>query len=50
MGLLMKSGVCACEDDYEVEENECRLQYILTAYELAVLRINFEFSLSSSLS
>jgi hypothetical protein len=46
----MKSGVCACEDGYEVEENECRLQYTLTAYELAVLRITFNNSLSSTLT
>jgi hypothetical protein len=37
-GLIMKSGVCTCEDGYEVEENECRLQYTLTAYELSTLR------------
>jgi hypothetical protein len=46
----MKSGVCTCEGGYEVEENECRLQYTLTAYELATLRITFKNSLSSSLT
>jgi hypothetical protein len=46
----MKSGVCTCEDGYEVEEKECRLQYTLTAYELATLRITFKNSLSSSLT
>jgi hypothetical protein len=46
----MKRGVCTCQEGYEVEENECRLQYTLTAYELAVLRITFEDSLSSSLT
>jgi hypothetical protein len=46
----MKSGVCTCEDGYEVEENECRLQYTLTAYELSTLRITFKNSLSSSLT
>jgi hypothetical protein len=45
----MMRGVCTCEGGYQIEENECRLQYTLTAYELAVLRITFENSLSSSL-
>jgi hypothetical protein len=49
-GLIMKRGVITCEDGYEVEENECRLQYTLTAYELVVLRITFNNSLSSTLT